>query len=74
MLGACVDCGAPVNLAVEYVVEDLERAFEDLLGSTSYHFANSFMGCDLDSGSILMDSDMDSNYHDIASPSYPDLT
>ena len=74
MLGACADCGAPVKLVVAYVVEDLGRAFEDLLGSASYHFINSFKGCDLDSGSILTDSEMDSNYHDIASPSYPDLT
>jgi len=73
-LGACADCGAPVKLAIEYVVEDLERASEDLLSSASYHFANSFMGCDLDSGSILTDSDMGSNYHDIASLSYLDLT
>ena len=73
-LDACAGCAAPVKLAIECAVEDQERASEDPLSSASYHFADSFMGCDLDSGSILTDSDMGSNYHDIASLSYLDLT
>ena len=73
-LSACVDFGARVELATKYVVEHLERPSEHLLSSASYHFANFFMGCGLDSVSILMDSDMDSNYRDIACLSSPDLT
>ena len=73
-LGASADFGAPVELPTEYGVEHLERPSEHLLSFASYHFANFFMDCGLDSGSTLMDSDMDSNYHDIASLSPLDLT
>lgn len=73
-LGACADFGARVELATKYVVEHLERPSEHLLSSASYHFANFFMGCGLDSVPILMDSDIDSNYRDIACLSSPDLT
>ena len=73
-LGADVDFGAPVGLPAEYVVGHPERPSEHLLSFASYYFANFVKDCGLDSRSILMDSDMDSNYHDIAYLSSPDLT
>ena len=74
MLDANVDFGVPVEQPAEYAVEHPGRPSEHLQSFASYYFANFVIEFGLDPGLILTDSDMNSDYLDIAVQSPPDLT